>query len=339
MAGDSSDWCDASGNAGPRRLLNGRNGRDQDGAPAWTQWVLRLAAIYNLAWGAWVVLRPQDLFNWSGLPAINHAFVWQCLGMVVGVYGIAYAIAAQAPYRNWAIVLVGLIGKVLGPIGMANQWTSGVVTSRFASLVLFNDLIWWIPFALILYGALANHLREEADDASPELDLALSRYTNQHGRSLLDICSGQLCLVVCLRHLGCTFCREALSDLKAGLPELNSAAIRLVIVHPSTEEHGSNVARSYGLDNVDRVRDESGQLYRALGVKRGSPNQLFGPLVMVRGAWTFFSGHGIGSVSGDVTRLGASFLLRDGEVLKSYFNKSAADHPDYVAFALGKDQR
>jgi hypothetical protein len=48
---------------------------------------------------------------------------------------------------------VGLLGKVFGPIGVVNA----VLTNRLgwsAAWTNFgNDLIWWIPFSLILYGA------------------------------------------------------------------------------------------------------------------------------------------------------------------------------------------
>ena len=35
----------------------------------------------------------------------------------MGVYGIGYAIAAGNPLRHWPIVLVGLLGKLFGPLG------------------------------------------------------------------------------------------------------------------------------------------------------------------------------------------------------------------------------
>src|SRR6056297_3680090 len=66
--------------------------------------VLILAACYNLLWGGWVVLRPLDLFVWTGAPAPLYPGIWQCVGMIVGVYGIGYAIAANDPYRHWPIV-------------------------------------------------------------------------------------------------------------------------------------------------------------------------------------------------------------------------------------------
>lgn len=115
------------------------------------QAVLLAAAAYNLAWGALVVLFPLAPFRWAGLPPPNYVPIWQCLGMVVGVYGVGYAIAARDPLRHWPIVFVGLLGKLLGPVGMAYYVASGELPSASAWLCVTNDLIWWVPFGLILY--------------------------------------------------------------------------------------------------------------------------------------------------------------------------------------------
>lgn len=101
-------------------------------SPKWIRVVLLVAAAYNIAWGAFAILLPNFGFERLGLPLPTYPELWQCLGMLVGVYGVAYAIAAFDPYRHWPIVLVGLLGKVLGPIGFANAalhgrlpWTAG----------------------------------------------------------------------------------------------------------------------------------------------------------------------------------------------------------------------
>ena len=122
------------------------------GAP-WMRWWLLAAAAYNLAFGAWAVLTPGALFSWAGMEPPNYPELWQCIGMIVGVYGIGYGIASGDPYRHWPIVLVGLLGKIFGPIGFAQALWKGSLPPRFGAILLSNDLVWWIPFALILWGA------------------------------------------------------------------------------------------------------------------------------------------------------------------------------------------
>jgi small multidrug resistance pump len=114
---------------------------------------LRLAAAYNIAWGAWVILLPTSFWTLVQMPAPEYLFLWQCIGMIVGVYGVGYWIAAGDPLRHWPIVLVGLLGKVLGPLGFLDAAIRGTVPWRFGATILTNDLIWWAPFGLILWAA------------------------------------------------------------------------------------------------------------------------------------------------------------------------------------------
>ena len=70
--------------------------------------------------------------------------------MVLGVYGAGYAWAAFRPDLVKPIVVLGLAGKILGPIGWVATVASGEWPLRTFPLVLFNDLAWWIPFGLVL---------------------------------------------------------------------------------------------------------------------------------------------------------------------------------------------
>lgn len=115
--------------------------------------VFALAGAYNLAWGTWAAADPQWLFRFSGLPALNHPAIFACLGMVVGVYGFLYLEVARAPERGFAVAAVGLLGKVLGPVGLARLIATGQWPASTLVLCLTNDFIWWIPFALYLRDA------------------------------------------------------------------------------------------------------------------------------------------------------------------------------------------
>src|SRR5499425_3781860 len=85
------------------------------------------------------------------MPLQNYPQIFACLGMVIGLYGILYLYASWQPENGFLIVLVGLIGKILGPIGMAQLIASGQWPPSMAILCITNDLIWWIPFTLYLY--------------------------------------------------------------------------------------------------------------------------------------------------------------------------------------------
>lgn len=115
---------------------------------------LKAAAIYNILWGAFIILLPNAVFDFAGLPRIgNYVGIWQCVGMIVGVYGIGYWIAASDPQRHWPIVLVGFLGKIFGPIGFVQAYSDGIFNAKFGLTIITNDLIWWVPFYLILLSS------------------------------------------------------------------------------------------------------------------------------------------------------------------------------------------
>ncbi|MFT7231251.1 MAG: small multidrug resistance pump [Cyclobacteriaceae bacterium] len=119
----------------------------------WMPLTLKIAALYNIIWGAWVVLFPQHFFALTGMEPINHEMVWQGMGMVIGVYGLGYWWASQNPLIHWPIVAVGLLGKILGPLGFFLNYAQGKVPFQFIYTLFTNDFIWWIPFFIILKKA------------------------------------------------------------------------------------------------------------------------------------------------------------------------------------------
>lgn len=117
----------------------------------WHGRILKLAALYNLLWGAVVILMPNLFFDFAGMQRPLYPEIWQCVGMIVGVYGVGYWLAASNPYQHYPIVVVGLMGKILGPIGFAQAILAERFTLMFGINIIFNDLIWWIPFSHILW--------------------------------------------------------------------------------------------------------------------------------------------------------------------------------------------
>ncbi len=124
-----------------------------DMAPRWMKWTLAIAAAYNILWGGFVVLFPEVPFAWIGWEAPRYPELFACIGMIVGVYGVGYGIAARDPFRHWPIVLVGFLGKIFGPIGFLASATAGRLPWNAGWTILSNDLVWWLPFAGILMGA------------------------------------------------------------------------------------------------------------------------------------------------------------------------------------------
>ena len=121
--------------------------------------VFSAAAGYNVLWGLYAAVDPQWLFRFAGMPPLNHPALFACLGMVIGVYGICYAEVARRPEHGFLLAAVGLLGKVLGPIGLGALILQGEWPPATLVLCLTNDFIWWVPFSLYLYDAWPDYRR------------------------------------------------------------------------------------------------------------------------------------------------------------------------------------
>lgn len=157
--------------------------------------------------------------------------------------------------------------------------------------------------------------------------------TDQHGRSLLELSHSPL-LLVCLRHFGCTFCREAVADIVRDAPELASRGVAPAFVHMSSEEKAAAFFARYGAQHLSRISDPEQRIYEALSLPEGSFRQLFGWKSWARGFEAgILNGHGVGLQEGNGFRMPGVFLLHHGQVLKAFVHESAADRPDYCALA------
>jgi len=305
--------------------------------PRWMTTCLLAAGIYNLAWGGVTVLYPGWLFDLTGMEQPRYPFIWQCVGMIVGVYGLGYLAAARDPVRHWPIVMVGFLGKIFGPLGYVMGVAEGTVPVAFGVTLPTNDLIWWIPFAAILWHAFRVNTDTAGGAAPPDLETALAEATTQSGESLAAVSRSSPVLLVLLRHSGCIFCREAIADLAAALPRIEAAGLRLVVVHQGSDGDIRPLLARHGIERVDRISDPAKRLYGALDLPRGSIRQLFGPAVWGAGWRALVAGHGIGPLVGDGFQMHGAFVIRNGRVTAARRCETAAERPDYAGLACGVD--
>ena len=289
--------------------------------------VLRAAAVYNVVWGGAVVLLPQQTANLAGFaPPPRYPELWQCAGMMVAVWGVGYALAARDPFRHWPIALVGLLGKVFGPLGFAWSLWRGGLPVRMGWVILGSDLIWWAPFCCILWAAARSESEVVPSDGPP----ASQTLRDQYGRTLAELWTGRTILLVFLRHAGCTFFREAIADISGLRERLQQAGIDPVFVHPA-DESLEKLFAAYGMADVSRIRDPERQLYAEFSLPTGSFRQLLGWRTLFRGARSaLVSRHGFGRFRGNGLQMPGVFVMRDGVVQAEYRHQSASDRPDYA---------
>jgi hypothetical protein len=138
------------------------------------QIIFILAGIYNICWGLFTALYPEWQFRFAGMAPQNYPEIYACVGMVVGLYGLVYFEIARRPERGFPFAAVGLIGKILGPIGLIMLVAQGKWTPASLILNVTNDFIWWIPFAIYLLDSWAYYKKdifatEDTEDSEKNL--------------------------------------------------------------------------------------------------------------------------------------------------------------------------
>jgi peroxiredoxin len=154
------------------------------------------------------------------------------------------------------------------------------------------------------------------------------------GQTLWDLTHEQPVMLVFLRHFGCTFCREALSDISKKRKTIEEQGTRLVFVHMSDNEIAERYFNRYDLEGATHISDPDCKYYASFGLTKGSFNQLFGLSTWIRGfSAGVMEGHGIGSQLGDGFQMPGVFIISEGRVLEKFIHKLASDRPDYMKLA------
>lgn len=296
---------------------------------------LRGAAALDVLVGVLAIVAPAAPFSWAGAEAPGYPALVQGLGLFLVAGGFGLLLAAKHPFRLAPLVRASLLAKVLVPLGFVLAASTGQLPWGMGVLALAFGPVWWVPFGLIVRGA-SEAEREESTPPVLPLDLALSLYRDREGVDLLEASRQKPQFLVFLRHFGCTFCREAISDLSEIRDQLRAAGTRLVVVHMSSEEEARELFVRSGLDEVTAISDPERVLYRAFALRRGSPAQLMGWSVWKRG-WEagVKQGHGIGWLRGDAAQMPGAFVVSRGRVVGQFIHETAADRPDYVDVAAG----
>ena len=308
--------------------------------PRWMHQILLAASVLGVVLGAAMVFVPEAVLGVVGGvvggEAAGPLALWRGLGLFIGLFGVAYGIAATDPVRYWPIVFVGLLAKLFVPLGFATEAATGTFPWSLGGLFLVSDVIWLVPFTLILREVSRRRAAVRPWDED-ELLTALAGVSGRDQHSLLELSFQGPLLFVFLRHFGCTFCRETLADLAQRQPELSAEGVSPVLVHMSDESRGQVVFSHYGLEQVHRIADPSKALYRAFGLGQGSATQLFGLRVMGR---ALFGGavarHGFGGLEGDGFQMPGAFLVRDGRIVRSWRASHAGEKPAWATLVSGE---
>ncbi len=308
------------------------NGRCQ--IPSWMRKVLLAAGLYHLAFAAWAIFLPHQWFDWIGLPPPNHPLLWQGGGIIMGVLGIGFILAAKNPIHHWLIVLLGWAKFTFAIVGFSVAIYQQKIPLSSIWMMGLNDFIWWLPFTCILWAALRAHAGVPPSRDKPfSIDEAANSYQLSNGKTLAQAAEEKMLALVFLRHFGCTFTRQILRGLESIQKEAATHGAELVLVHML--QNGSETQYLGERSGVLRIADPRCELYRAFGLGKGGFLELFGPHVWWRGALAIFKGCGVGHLAGDGMQMPGVFLFRDGKIISAQPAHSASDLPDLPALFQG----
>ncbi len=136
-------------------------------------------------------------------------------------------------------------------------------------------------------------------------------------------------LLVFLRHFGCIFCRETITDLRATADAAPDFP-RVLFFFQGTPTEGRAFLRRYWPD-VRAVSDPELAFYDAFGVGQASWVQALGPSVLIAGRRAKKKGHESGERSGDIWRMPGVIAVQGDRILWRYHPRHAADHPDFAS--------
>jgi hypothetical protein len=111
--------------------------------------VFGLAAAYNIAVGAAILLMPASLASAPFTGSPQEALLIQSCGWLILVFGVGYAMVAMSPMMNRGIAALGVLGKSAMPVIAYPFYTAGQIP--WSSYVLtLGDLGFVALFILFL---------------------------------------------------------------------------------------------------------------------------------------------------------------------------------------------
>ena len=169
--------------------------------------------------------------------------------------------------------------------------------------------------------------------AADDVAGTLASIDTESGANLLALAEASPVLLIFLRHFGCSFCRQAISDVADLRGELDRRGVRPVFVHLGTPERAKPFFDYYGIGDVERVSDPAKQVYRLplFQLGRSSPwLSLIQPSVWMGWLKGALFKHGIGAIKEDGSQMPGVFFLKGAKIVRRFRYKTIADEPDYL---------
>ncbi len=165
-------------------------------------------------------------------------------------------------------------------------------------------------------------------DIEPEI---LEEMVTNKGQTLLSLSNEKPILLIFLRHFGCVFCKEALSDLAEMRTSIEAKGVELVFVHMAKNALADRYFEEFDLKGALHISDPNKMYYIDFGLRKGNFSQLYGLSTWLRGFSADVKQFELerSPQLGDSTQMPGIFSIKNGTITGEYIHKKASDKPNY----------
>lgn len=125
--------------------------------PMYFRGLLLLAGMYTVAWSAFFKWFGPTLLAWfaMGLP-VNEGLTSNYYGTFGLIIGVVIFVSAFYPVSWIKLILAGIVGKLILTLWFSIGYLPELGwNKRTAFHILFNEILWMLPLALIFFRAKA----------------------------------------------------------------------------------------------------------------------------------------------------------------------------------------
>jgi hypothetical protein len=107
-------------------------------------------AVYNVLAGLSMLVFYHEAYKMMGIDQPDVKMPLQLVGILVGLFGVGYWITASNPVENRNVLMLGFWSKLLGSCLSGYYVARGKLPAEFMIIVFFADIIYLVPFYIIL---------------------------------------------------------------------------------------------------------------------------------------------------------------------------------------------
>lgn len=116
----------------------------------WMTGLLWFVGGYNILAGFSMLVFYHEGYALLGIEKPSLVLPIQLVGVLVGLFGVGYWMVARDPAANRGVLLLGFWSKALGSVLGIYYVARGQLPPVFLVLLFFADIVYLLPFAIIL---------------------------------------------------------------------------------------------------------------------------------------------------------------------------------------------